>query len=254
MRGLSVQFGRHRALSEVGFALPTGAFGALVGPNGAGKSTLLRALLGLVRPHAGAVWVLGEAPARATRRVGYVPQLKTFDRSFPALARELVASGERLTWPTRMNAGARTRAAAALEEVGAGHLAERRIGRLSGGELQRVYLARALARSPQLILLDEPATGMDTLGERDLYALLEAAQRARPRLSILMITHDLDVARHHASHVAVLSRRLVAYGSPAQALCERCLAEAYGHAGHAHARAPHRHGPAEDGPGAAGAP
>lgn len=235
-----MQFGRHRALSEVSFALPAGAFGALVGPNGAGKSTLLRALLGLVRPTAGGVRVLGAPPARAARRVGYVPQLKTFDRSFPALARELVFSGVHARWPARMNAPARERAAAALAEVGAGHLAERRIGRLSGGELQRVYLARALVRSPQLILLDEPATGMDTLGERDLYALLEAAQRARPGLTILMITHDLDVARHHASHVAVLSRRLVAFGTPAQALCERCLAEAYGHAGHAHTP-PHRH-------------
>lgn len=239
LRELTVRFGRHVALEQVSLSVPQGAFLALIGPNGAGKSTLIRSLLGLV-PYQGEVQVLGQVPGKQPQQVAYVPQLKTFDRSFPALARELVLTGARRRWPGLARRAEQQAADAALQQVGAAHLAGRRVGRLSGGELQRVYLARALLRRPQLLLFDEPATGIDTLGEQDLYALVEGAQREQPGLTVLMITHDLDVARHHASRVAVLNRRLISCGEPAQALCEECLALAYGHAGHSHLPG-HRH-------------
>ena len=231
---LSVHFGDFTALERVSFSLPTGAFMALVGPNGAGKSTLIRALLGLVAPSSGSVTVLGAQPGTQPENIGYVPQIKTFDRSFPAVALELVLTGLRRSWPGLHRGPQREQALAALESVGAGHLASHAVGRLSGGQLQRVYLARAIVRRPKLILLDEPATGIDTLGEKDLYSLLER-YRLDTGATLVMITHDWDVARYHASFVVVLNRTLFGCGHPGTALCDDCLARAYGHGGHSHA-------------------
>ncbi|MGC8876107.1 ABC transporter ATP-binding protein [Thermus sp.] len=232
IRRLSVRFGEFQALEEVQLSVPEGAFVAIVGPNGAGKSTLLKAVLGLV-PYRGEVLVFGRPAGQADPLwFGYVPQIKTFDRSFPALALELVATGLWRRWPFRLGARERERATAALERVGALELAHRPLGRLSGGQLQRVYLARALIRRPRLLLLDEPATGVDRVGEEDLYRYLEAYQR-ESGATVLMITHDWEAA-HHASHVLVLNRRVVGFGPPERALSEECLRQAFGHVGHAH--------------------
>ncbi|AEV16724.1 Manganese transport system ATP-binding protein mntA [Thermus sp. CCB_US3_UF1] len=232
VEGLSVRFGEFRALEEVALRVPEGAFVAIVGPNGAGKSTLLKAVLGLVA-FRGEVRVFGRSPAEADPLwFGYVPQLKTFDRTFPALALELVATGLLRRWPFRLSREVRQKALEALAQVGAEGLAERPLGRLSGGQLQRVYLARALIRRPRILLLDEPATGVDRVGEVDLYRYLEAYQEAS-RATVLMITHDWEAA-HHASHVLVLNRRVVGFGPPERALSEECLRQAFGHLGHAH--------------------
>lgn len=231
-KGLSVRFGDFLALEAVDLEVPAGAFVAIIGPNGAGKSTLLKALLGLV-PFQGEVGLLGK-PLKAVdpKALGYVPQIKAFDRTFPALSLELVATGLRPTWPFRLGREERALALEALKRVGAEALAERPLGRLSGGELQRVYLARALVRRPRLLFLDEPATGVDRVGEVDLYRYLEAYQ-AETGATVLMITHDLDAA-HHASHVLVLNRRVIGFGPPEGALSEACLRRAFGHLGHPH--------------------
>lgn len=234
-QGLRVRFGDFVALDNLSLQVPTGAFLAVVGPNGAGKSTFMKTLLGLVTPEAGEVKVLGKKPGSLPTQIGYVPQIKTFDRSFPAVAIELVLSGVRRAWPGPLRASERKLATQALERVGADRLAERPLGRLSGGELQRVYLARALVRKPSLILLDEPATGIDALGEKDMYHMLEA-YRKESGATIAMITHDFDVARYHASYVIVLNRTLYGCGHPSTALCEDCLSRAYGHGSHHHKR------------------
>ncbi|HGY09786.1 MAG TPA: metal ABC transporter ATP-binding protein [Oceanithermus profundus] len=233
-RDLTVRFGDHLALERVTLSVPPGAFVAIVGPNGAGKSTFLKVLLGLVRPSEGTVRVLGRPPERVDPRlIGYVPQFKALDRTFPALAEELVASGLRRAWPGRLCAAERRLVEAALERVGARQLIGRSVSRFSGGELQRVYLARAFVRRPRLVMLDEPATGIDVLGEADMYRLLEDYQK-ETGATLLMITHDWEAAYHHATHVIVLNRRLVGFGPPERALSERCLREAFGHVGHAH--------------------
>ncbi|GGN06841.1 ABC transporter ATP-binding protein [Thermus composti] len=232
VRALSVRFGEFWALEGVDLEVPEGAFVAIVGPNGAGKSTLLKALLGLV-PYQGEVRLWGRPPKAVDPLwLGYVPQIKAFDRTFPALAIELVATGLLRRWPFRLPSWARQRALEALRRVGAEALAERPLGRLSGGQLQRVYLARAFVRRPRLLLLDEPATGIDRAGEVDLYRHLEAYQ-AETGATVLMITHDWEAA-HHASHVLVLNRRVIGFGPPERALSEECLRRAFGHLGHAH--------------------
>ena len=234
LENLTVRFGDHLALENINLKIPVGAFVAIVGPNGAGKSTLIKTLLGLIKPQAGTVRVLGQPLDRLDpARVGYVPQFKTLDRTFPALAEELVVSGLRRAWPARITASEHELAREALARVGAEHLAGRPVSRFSGGELQRVYLARAFVRRPELVVLDEPATGIDVLGEADMYRLLEDYQK-ETGATLLMITHDWEAAYHHATHVIVLNRRLIGFGPPERALSERCLREAFGHVGHAH--------------------
>lgn len=233
VRDLAVRRGEVEVLRDVAFELPASRFLAVIGPNGAGKSTLVQALLGLVEPARGEVRVLGRPPGRDPSRIGYVPQLKTFDRSFPATALELVVSGLRRAWPARIAAHEREAACASLARVGADRLTDRPLARLSGGELQRAYLARALVRRPDLVILDEPATGVDFLAEHDLNRLLEGYQRDT-RATIVMVTHDLAAARHHASDVLVLNRTVHGFGPPERALTSACLERAYGHVGHGH--------------------
>ncbi len=232
---LTVRYRDHAALQDVAFQAAPGSFVAIVGPNGSGKTTLLKALLGLRAPDAGTVQVFGRAPrAMPAGQIGYVPQIKTFDRSFPAVAVELVLSALHQRWPFRVDDDERAQAVQALDRVGAQHLADRALGELSGGELQRVYLARSIIRAPRLLLLDEPATGVDRAGAHDLYDLLDAYQQ-QTGATVLMVTHDWNAAYHHASHVLVLDRTQVSFGPPDVALSEAHLRQAFGHVGHAHA-------------------
>lgn len=232
---LRVQFGDHSALRDVGFQVEGGAFVAIVGPNGSGKTTLLETIVGLERPTAGRVRVFGKAPrAVAPGVVGYVPQVKTLDRSFPAQAIDVVLSALHQRWPFRLREAGREQALDALSRVGAEPLAARPVGKLSGGELQRIYLARSLIRTPRLVVLDEPTTGVDAVGTLDLYAFLETYQRECDA-TVLMVTHDWNTAYHHADQVLVLDGTQVSFGPPEQALDEQCLREAFGHVGHAHA-------------------
>lgn len=230
---VTVRFGDFVALKDVTFDLKAGALLAIVGPNGAGKSTLVKVILGLTAPLSGHATVFGERPGANPERIGYVPQLKTFDRTFPATALELVVTGLRGAWPGRVVAGERERAFAALHRVGASELAGRPLARLSGGELQRAYLARAFVRGPQLVLLDEPATGVDYLAERDIYDLLEEYQ-ADSGATVVMVTHDLTAARYHSDDVLVLNRTVHGYGPPEDVMREECLQAAFGHKRHDH--------------------
>lgn len=231
--GVTLQKGDAVILDDITLSLERARFLAIIGPNGAGKSSLVKILLGIDHPTQGSVAVLGSPPGHHAKRAAYVPQLKTFDRSFPATAIQLVVSGERQAWPARTTAREREQALEALTEVGAEHLADRPLARLSGGELQRTYLARALVRKPELVVLDEPATGVDFMAEHDLNHLLEAYQD-KTQATVVMVTHDLAAARHHATDVLVLNRTVVGFGEPERALSDECLRRAYGHVGHAH--------------------
>ena len=158
-RGIVVRIGRHELLSGVDLELSAGEILSLIGPNGAGKTTLVRVLLGVLRPSAG----------RVVRRpglvVGYVPQRLHLDPTLPLPVRHFLALGGRRRDPASL--------AAALAEVGAGHLERALMSELSGGEFQRATLARALVRDPDLLILDEPAQGVDFNGQLELYALIE---------------------------------------------------------------------------------
>ena len=209
--GVSVRYGEFEALRDVSISVPEASYVAIIGPNGAGKTTLL---------------------ALPPEALGYVPQLKTLDRTFPAQAIELVITGMRRKWPWRVTVADRQTALNAMKQSGVDQVAARSISQLSGGELQRVYLARSLVRHPKLLVLDEPGAGMDLAGEAEMYHILERYQR-ESGATVLMITHDWEGARVHASHVLLMTPGEVIFGAPASIGSEKRLLRAFGFAGHA---------------------
>jgi len=225
---MTVRLAGQEVLTDITCRILAGEYVAVLGPNGAGKTVFLKVLLGLLRPNSGSVRVLGKtAGAADPSLIGYVPQVKTMDRQFPALAIELVVAGLHRSWRRRLDGPAALAAREALARVGGEHLAMRSAASLSGGELQRVYLARGLVRRPKLVLLDEPNTGVDSVGETDFYRVLDEFCK-ETGATIVMVTHDWEVAAHHACHVLVLNQRLISFGTPAEALCDDCLKRAYG--------------------------
>jgi len=235
VESLTVTFDDHHPLDNLNLTIARNEFVAIVGPNGAGKSTFLKTLLGLIHPAKGRVRIFGSPPPKVPpKSIGYVPQVKTMDRSFPALSIELVLTGIRGRWPWRFPKNEYQKAFGAMERVGADHLAQRPLSKLSGGELQRVYLARSIVREPKLVMLDEPATGIDVVGEADLYRLLEAYQKDFGA-TIIMVTHDWHAATHHADKVLLLNNKQISFGPPGKALTEDNLRLAFGHIGHKHA-------------------
>jgi len=230
---LTVRLGDRIALQDITFQAERGSYVAVLGPNGGGKSTLLKAILGLITIVSGSISVSSNGTRTERSTVGYVPQIKALDRTFPAVAIELVVTSRIGRWPGRISIEERRSAVSALKKVGADHLANRAINTLSGGELQRIYLARAILREPRLLLLDEPESGIDVAGTQDLYTLLEAFHR-EANACIIMVTHDWDVALHHASHVLLINGCQYAFGTPAEALTEEAVRATFGHVGHKH--------------------
>jgi zinc transport system ATP-binding protein len=195
---LGFRYPRQKADALCGASLSVSAteWVGLLGPNGGGKTTLLRLLLGQLEPTTGIVQVFGKSPSRVRRRVGYVPQHAGIDSSVPATVLDLVLLG-RLTgssWGPFFDHRDREIAMTALEETHTADLADRAWRTLSGGQQQRVLIARALASKADILLLDEPTTGIDIHREKELLRLLE---RLNQRLPILMVSHDIALVSHH---------------------------------------------------------
>jgi ABC-2 type transport system ATP-binding protein len=211
LRGVTVEVGGRRVLDQVSFEVAKGEFCGLCGPNGGGKTTLLKVALGLLTPASGEVSVLGRPPHEARRHVGYLPQAKAFNNAFPASALELILANQRGAWPLRVNAAARERARRALLRVGGERLLDAPLRGLSGGELQRVFLARALVNEPALLLLDEPTAGVDPKARRDFWE--EIHKLAATGLTFLITTHYMDEASrcHRLGYIAY--GNLLAHGT-----------------------------------------
>jgi zinc transport system ATP-binding protein len=196
----------------------------VVGPNGGGKSTLLKLILGLLQPERGTVRVLGEAPARVRDRIGYVPQHARVDPAVPAHALDVVLMGRlhASSWGPRFRAVDREAAMAAMARTGTSSLAGRPLASLSGGQRQRVLIARALVAEPELLVLDEPTTGVDIHHEKEL---LELLLDLNERLPILMVTHDLTLVAEHLKSCAFVNRRLAVH--PAADISLRAIERLY---------------------------
>ncbi|CAG7844436.1 putative ABC transporter ATP-binding protein [Pseudoclavibacter triregionum] len=237
--------GRTPALTGVDLALEPGQALALIGPNGAGKSTFLKGCLGLIPAISGEVEVLGEAPRRAARRVGYMPQTDEIDPEFPVTLRQVVMMGRyRGLGPFRWPAAAdRKAAAAALERVGLADQADAHFGSLSGGQQQRGMLARAIVGEPRLLMLDEPFNGLDRVSRA---SLLELLRELRAHGSAIVVsTHDFEIATEACTHALLLNRCQIAAGPVAETLTSALLEETFGHAtadDEAHAHFSHGHG------------
>ncbi len=225
--GVSVALGGVAILDQVNARVPRGGSTAIVGPNGAGKTTLILALLGEVPLRAGAIH-LGRRADGQRLRLGYVPQRLSFDRSLPMTVAEFLASGDqRLPLWFGVRRHWRERGRRLLAAVHAEALADRPLGALSGGETQRVLLALALAQEPDLLILDEPAAGVDLMGEQVFCELLEALRRQQG-FTQLMVSHDLSTVTHHATHVICLNRTVLAQGPPQEILTRDTLTAVFG--------------------------
>lgn len=228
VESLSVAYGSRHALEEVTFSVPRGAMLGVVGPNGGGKSTLVKALLGLVRAREGKVELLGRGVDRAARRlVGYVPQREEVNWNFPLNALDVVLMGRVPSLRLLRRYGERDRRLAreALETVGMDHHADTRIRELSGGQQQRVFLARALAQEAEILLLDEPVSGVDAPSQHEIFDLLHGLQAAGK--TIVVTTHDLSCVAERFDLALLLNLRVVALGRPSEVFTKELLDEAY---------------------------
>jgi zinc/manganese transport system ATP-binding protein len=230
LRHVGVGYGRTTVLRGLSFELERGALVGVVGPSGAGKSTLLRLLTGQADRHHGEVRVLDELvrDGRAPRGVGYVPQLEHIDWDFPLTAEQVVLLGDasssaRTPWFSRAE---KRQARELLDRLGLAGLHQRRIRELSGGQQQRMFLARALHRRSELLLLDEPTSGVDLATRRDVLAVLRDLHAEG--LTILLTTHDLNFVAAHLPRVVCLNGLVTADGVPSQVLTAETLELTYG--------------------------
>jgi len=231
LAGVAFRYGDVAVLDGVDLRVERGDFLGVIGPNGAGKTTLLRVILGLVPPSRGTAHLFGGPPRAglARRRVAYVPQRVTIDASLPATVTEIVETGlgAALGWFAPDRAEGRRRVRAALEQVGMAPHARSRLHALSSGQRQRVLIARALVTDPDLLVLDEPAAGIDADAQATLAGLLRHLHRDRG-VTVIMVSHDLATVAREVVTLACLDRRLVFHGPPGNFLADARPAALFG--------------------------
>ena len=203
-----------QALSDVSLDVAEGEFIGIVGPNAGGKTTLLKIILGLLTPDSGQVLISGHHPKKSRTDVGYVPQYPRFSRDFPITVEEVVLSG-RLGKSSMFGGYSRQDrdvASSMMAETEIGHLADRMLSTLSGGQLQRVLVARALTCEPRILILDEPTANIDMRVESDIFDLLRILNQ---RMTILVVSHDVAFISQYVHRVACLNRTLVCHNTTA---------------------------------------
>lgn len=227
VRNLSVRYDGHIALEDITFHLHVGERVAVVGPNGAGKSTLFKVVAGVLQPSAGEVTISGARPL-SHNCIAYIPQRSQVDWNFPVNVSEVVMMGRSailgpLGWPKKRDWDFVQHA---LETVELTNLSGQQIGQLSGGQQQRMFIARALAQQAELMLMDEPLTGLDTPAQENLLNLLDTLKKQN--ITVMVATHNLDQAAQYFDRILLLHKRLIAFGEPAHVLHADNLLRAYG--------------------------
>lgn len=230
LSGVGVTFAGQRVLDDVQLSVKPGEIVTLIGPNGAGKTTLVRAVLGLLKPDTSSVW------RKAKLRVGYMPQKLHVDATLPLSVLRFLRLVPGVT---------RTDVQAALAEVGAEQVIDSPLQSISGGELQRVLLARALLRKPELLVLDEPVQGVDVAGQAELYRLITQL-RDRHGCGVLMVSHDLHLVMSTTDQVVCLNRHVCCSGHPEQVSFDPAFVELFGEDAKSLAIYTHRHDHAHD--------
>jgi len=222
-----IRYGTHTALAASTFHVPRVGATAVIGPNGSGKSSLLSAFAGLVPTASGTLRVLEQEPVQAQRRLSYVLQHTAVAKTTPITVREAVGLGAypKVGLWRRFGAAEKAAVAGAMEQMGISHLSERHLHELSGGQRQRVYVAQAMVQTHEVLLLDEPLTGLDLVSAQTIDDLIH--RERQDRCSVLLTTHDLDEARA-ADWVLLVNRTVLAFGPPAEVLTRHNLEIAYG--------------------------
>lgn len=228
-RNLTVGYGDKIVWKNANFTVNYGEFVAVIGPNGAGKTTMFRMLLGLQQPIGGTLKVFDAKPARGNSKIGYVPQRHTIDNETNIECIELVRlaySGHR--WGLSLSSKEEKKAAlAALSSVGASNLSHKSLGALSGGELQRIFLAEALVSNPEMLLLDEPLSNLDIKRTKDLVGVVDDVVRSR-NTTVFLVAHDINPLIHFLDKVIYVANGKVATGTPEEVLTSRRLSKLYG--------------------------
>ena len=225
LKDVSFRYNGGAVLEHVSFSVSKGEYMGIIGPNGGGKTTLLKIILGLLRPADGEVSVSLEK-----NEIGYVPQrASSYHLRFPATVEEIVGSGRTarlglLGWFGKKDAEAVDKA---LETTGISSLRRRLIGNLSGGEVQKVFLARAFAGEPKMLILDEPEVGIDIAGQEEFYTFLDGLNQ-KFGLTIIFVSHDIELISHSVRSVLCLNRRLLCHGSPREFIKEEYIDQLYG--------------------------
>jgi zinc transport system ATP-binding protein len=207
-----VQYNGVPILEGINLAIEQDDFLGIIGPNGGGKTTLLKIILGLISPSRGKVSVLGKPPEKSRSKIGYVPQHNLFDRDFPINVWDVVLMGRygKSGLFRRYSSEDRRATQDALQTVGMLDYKDRQMGKLSGGELQRIFIARALVAEPKLLLLDEPTASVDPAMQTEFYELLE---KLKKQMAIVLVSHDISAVSIYVDKLACLNRQLHYHGS-----------------------------------------
>jgi manganese/iron transport system ATP-binding protein len=224
---ITVRYNGHPALDDITFHLHAGERIAVVGPNGAGKSTLFKVIAGVLQPGTGEVTIFGSRP-RGHICIAYIPQRSQVDWNFPVSVADVVMMGRSaklgpFNWPHKRDW---EYVHHALETVELSNLAKRQIGQLSGGQQQRMFIARALAQEAELMLMDEPLSGLDTPAQEGLLNLLDTLRNQK--VTVMVATHDLEQAARHFDRIMLLNHHLIAFDAPQNVLHTDNLLQAYG--------------------------
>jgi len=209
MENVSVNFNNQPVLTNINLNIGMNDFLAIIGPNGGGKSTLLKVILGLTKADHGQISVFGNRPGNPHNPIGYLPQHVSFDPDFPINVFDTVLSGRYHGFFKGYSDKDREIVKKALEEVDMIKLKERQMSRLSGGQMQRVFIARALVREPKLLLLDEPMASIDPEMQNSFYKLLS---RLRKRMAIVLVSHDVGAVSTQVDNIACLNQKLYYHG------------------------------------------
>jgi zinc transport system ATP-binding protein len=239
IRDLHFNYGDVPILEDINIDIQQKEFIGMVGPNGSGKTTLLKIILGLLAPDHGTVEVLGKPPVQSVKNVGYMPQFAPFTRDFPISVEETVLMG-RLGKTSSMGFFSKEDkqlAAESMEAVEVLDLRKRSIGSLSGGQLQRALIARALTCNPEIMILDEPTANVDMKVEKDIFDLLK---RLNEKITIIVVTHDIGFISQYIDRVACINRTLICH--PTSELTGETIENLYG----THVHMVHHHHEGED--------
>jgi len=224
VRDLTVIYNGEPALDSINFEISTGERVAIIGPNGAGKSTLIKVVMGLVQPRSGEIRIKNGS----AQRIGYVPQYESVNWDFPVTVRDVVMMGRArqvgwFRWPGRDHWNAVDEA---LERVGMAEFVARQVGELSGGQRRRVFIARALAQQAEMLILDEPFSGVDSSAQASMMDVLDSLHD--DGMTIILSTHDLNLAFQRFDKLMALKRRMIAYGCPDDVYSPEILSQLYG--------------------------
>lgn len=212
LKNVSVKYDNLDALKNISLKVPKGSFLGIIGPNGGGKTTLLKVVLGLIEPFEGEVKIFGRPLEQSLNKIGYVPQISNFDRSFPISVLDVVLMarlGGRVKFFHQYEKEDIEKAEAVLEKMNLLQLKDRQIGKLSGGQLQRVLIARGLAVEPEILLLDEPTANVDASSTSQIYELLKELNKEK---TIVVVTHDMAAVSSYFDSLACLNEKLYHHG------------------------------------------